>query len=201
MNPSAGTMLLLAAGALASACERAPDEPALVRRAVPGPAAAPTVEEAARRLAADGAVVAPHRLAAPAPQGTVFMGFTREGRAGAALVDGQRAWFGLAGAERALALWRAAGTPPDAARLARVVAASAYPGYLGLFAGERYELPDGGALRGPAPALVPYPAGGRVLTFSFVIPPGEVGAGLHVARWRWTDTDLLIDEAPHPERR
>ncbi|MDB4932783.1 MAG: hypothetical protein JWM10_5267, partial [Myxococcaceae bacterium] len=93
-----------------------------------------------------------------------------------------------------LALWAARGETPDAAGLARLVGALVYPGCAVLVGGER---PAGA----PSPSLTNHPGGGRVLTFAFAIPEGRAGAGLHVARWRYTDGGLLIEASPHPERR
>lgn len=190
---------------LVAACNRGPDDPGgLAPRRPPDNASRPPTIEAAARLladATDAASGAPHTLPVPAPRGTVFVGFGRTGATGGALIEARRAWVGRAGAERAFALWRQEGERLDAGRAARVVMAMAYPRYVGLLGGESVPLGDGGAVRGPAPALTDHPGGGRVLTFSFLIPGGEEGAGLHVARWRWTDSDLLIEETPHPERR
>lgn len=191
--------------ALLAACNRGPDDPAGSAPRPPsnGASRAPDIATAARRLsmATDAAIGAPYALPLPSPAGALFVGFSRGRGTGAALIDGGRAWVGIAGAERALAMWRGEGERLDAGRLARVVAAMAYPDYRGLRGGESLRLGDGGSVRGLAPSLADHPGGGRVLTFSFVIPAGEEGAGLHVARWRWTDSDLLIEETPHPERR
>ncbi len=190
---------------LLAACKRSPNEPGrpAPREGAPRPAQIPTMEVAARGLAAnsDAATSAPYLLSVPAPPGTVFVRFERGGRPGAALIESSRAWEGVAGAERALTLWIERGEIPDATRLARTVVGMAYPEYVAMLGREPLDLGDGGVIRGPAPALTPHPGGGRLLTFSFVIPEGEEGAGLHVARWRWTDSNLLIDETPHPERR
>lgn len=189
---------------LLAACKRSPDEPAGFsprERSTRG--RTPTMEAAARLLAvtSDAATSAPYVLSVPAPAGTVFVRFERGGRSGAALIESRRAWVGRDGAERALTLWREGGEIPDASRLARTVVAMVYPDYVAMLGGESLDLGDGGGIRGPAPALNPHPGGGRLLTFSFVIPNDEEGAGLHVARWRWTDSNLLIEETPHPERR
>jgi hypothetical protein len=162
------------------------------------------METAARRVAAavDGGIGPVHPLGVPTPAGTSAVGFTMGGMGSAALVDGERAWVGRDGAERALALWVAQGAVPDAARLARMVGAMVYPGCSVRLGGERPAAGEGEEpVRGIAPSLVAHPGGGRVLTFSFVIPEGRPGAGLHVARWRWTDSGLLIEASPHPERR
>ena len=150
---------------------------------------------AARRVgeALDASVTAVFAVAAPAPEGARVVGFTQGGMVAAALVETERAFVGRAGAERALATWAARGEVPDAERLARTVAALVYPGCTVPGPGE--------PARGPVPALVNHPGGGRVLTFSFVIPGGRSGAGPHVARWRWTDSGLLIEASPHPDRR
>jgi len=157
-------------------------------------AAEPSLEAAARSLGAvtDAGIGPVYRLGVPAPEGTSAVGFTLGGIASAALVEAERASVGRDGAERALALWAARGEVPDAARLARTVGAMVYPGC---------RVDVGGELGGPRPSLGAHPGGGRLLTFSFVIPEGRAGAGLHVARWRWTDSGLLIEESPHPERR
>ncbi len=198
-SASLASLLLLAA------CKRSPDEPtgASPREVAPRGAHAPSMEAAARLLAgtSDAATGAPYALSVPAPAGTVFVRFARGGRSNAALIDDRRAWLGRDGAERALTLWREGGEIPDASRLARTVVAMAYPEYAAMLDRESLDLGDGGVVRGPAPALNPHPGGGRVLTFSFAIPSGQPGAGLHVARWRWTDSNLLIEETPHPERR
>lgn len=190
---------------LLAACKRSPNEPGVgpARQAPASRDQTPTMEVAARLIAAAGgaATSAPYLLSVPAPAGTVFVRFERGGRSSAALIDGRRAWVGAEGAERALTLWRERGEIPDASRLARTVVALAYPDYVAMLGGEAIDLGDGGVIRGPAPAITPHPGGGRVLTFSFAIPPGEPGAGLHMGRWRWTDSNLLIEETPHPERR
>lgn len=162
------------------------------------------MEAAARRVAAavDAGIGLVHPLGVPTPAGASAVGFTMGGIGSAALVDGERAWVGRDGAERALALWVARGEVPDAARLARTVGAMVYPGCTVLPGGERPTAGEGEEpVRGTSPSLVAHPGGGRVLTFSFVIPEGRPGAGLHVARWRWTDSGLLIEASPHPERR
>ena len=197
-------VLLLPLVALLSACERAPTEPrAAVAVAPPARPAAPSLELAARRVsgAADATVAQAYALGVPTPAGSMAVGFTLHGNPAAALVDAERAWIGRDGAERALAQWSARGDVPDAPGLARLVGAMVYPGCPVLLGGETLAFGDGGPVRGPAPALGPHPGGGRILTFAFVIPEGRDGAGLHVARWRWTDSGLLIEASPHPERR
>ena len=161
---------------------------------------APSIELAVRRLAAvlDGGTPKARALTVPAPPGASVVEFTWHGNQATALVDGERAWIGRDGAERALSQWVARGEVPEPTRLARTVGALVYPGCAVLRGGER--AGDGGEY-GPPPALTAHPGGGRVLTFSFVIPEGRSGAGLHVARWRWTDSGLLIEASPHPERR
>lgn len=185
-------LLLLAAS---GACERAPSEPRVGRSPAPAThAAEPSLEAAVRLLGAalDAGVGPVHRLGVPTPGGTIAVGFTLGGIPSAALVEAERASVGRDGAERALALWSARAEVPDATRLARTVGAMVYPGC---------RVDVGRELGGPAPSLGAHPGGGRVLTFSFVIPEGREGAGLHVARWRWTDSGLLIEASPHPERR
>jgi hypothetical protein len=185
-------LYLLAAGA----CERAPSEPRSPAAAPVSAPATPSLALAARRVAAstDGGAGSVFAVAAPAPVGTTVVGFTLRGNPAAALVDTQRAWLGRDGAERALALWAARAETPDAAGVARLVGALVYPGCAVLVGAER---PAGA----PSPALANHPGGGRVLTFAFAIPDGGEGAGLHVARWRYTDSGLLIEASPHPERR
>lgn len=192
--------------AVSGACDRAPSEPRSGTAAAPSPSsrlAEPSLELAARLVAAsvDAAVATVHPLGVPSPDGARVVGFTVGGIPAAALVEAEGARIGRDGAERALALWVARGEVPDATRLARAVGAMVHPGCAVLLGGERLAIGDGGALRGPAPALGAHPGGGRVLTFSIVIPEGREGAGLHVARWRWTDSGLLIEASPHPERR
>ena len=186
------------------ACERAPAEPhARAPTAPEAPGSPPTLDEAARRLGAalDASVGAVVPVAAPAPPGARVVGFTRGGMPAAALVDADGAFVGRDGAERALAAWSARGETPDPDTLARMVGALVYPGAAVLSGAQARAIDGGGGERGPGPALASHPGGGRVLTFSFVIPEGRRGAGLHVARWRWTDSGLLIEASPHPERR
>ncbi|MDO9016742.1 MAG: hypothetical protein Q8S73_16945 [Deltaproteobacteria bacterium] len=196
--------LLLTVFIVSGACERAPAEPQVRAPTVPGaPGSPPTLAEAARRLGAalDAAVGEVVPVGAPAPPGARVVGFTRGGMPAAALVDADRAYVGRDGAERALAMWSARGETPDPGTLARTVGALVYPG-AAVLTGAEARAPDGSTgERGPRPALVSHPGGGRVLTFSIVIPEGGRGAGLHVARWRWTDSGLLIEASPHPERR
>ncbi|TAK26676.1 MAG: hypothetical protein EPO40_19335 [Myxococcaceae bacterium] len=187
--------LPLALLAASGACDRAPSEPRGVRSpATATRAAEPSLEAAARSLgrAVDAGVGPVHPLGVPTPAGTIAVGFTLGGIPSAALVEAERASVGRDGAERALALWAERAEVPDATRLARTVGALVYPGCA---------VDVGGELHGPTPSLGAHPGGGRVLTFSFVIPEGRAGAGLHVARWRWTDSGLLIEASPHPERR
>lgn len=196
--------LLLAVFIASGACERAPAEPRARAPRVPGPPGAPpTLGEAARRLGAalDAAAGAVVPVEAPAPPGARVVAFTRGGMPAAALVDAEGAFVGRDGAERALAAWSARGETPDPGTLARTVGALVYPGARVLTGAEARGIDAGSGERGPGPAMVSHPGGGRVLTFSFVIPEGRRGAGLHVARWRWTDSGLLIEASPHPERR
>jgi hypothetical protein len=180
------------------ACRGAPDEPRpAAPPAAPSRPPAPSLDVASRSVAEALGVprVEVFAVSAPAPAGARVVGFTRDGIPGAALVEAAGAWLGRDGAERALAAWSAQGAVPDASQLARAVGALVYPGAAVQAAG------DGAAPRGPDPAVTSHPGGGRVLTFSFVIPARRPGAGLHVARWRWTDSGLLIEASPHPERR
>jgi hypothetical protein len=196
--------LLLPLFSILAACERAPTEPrAAISVVPPARPAEPSLELAARAVsaAADAAVAQVYAIGVPTPAGARAVSFTMHGNIAAALIDAERAWIGRDGAERALASWGARGEVPDAPGLARLIGAMVYPGCRVMLGGEALALGDGGSVRGPAPALGPHPGGGRVLTFAFVIPEGQGGAGLHVARWRWTDSGLLIEASPHPERR
>ncbi len=128
-----------------------------------------------------------------APRGTLLVRYAAGSVVATAFVDALGAWSGVTGAERALAAWRADGASPDAVTAARTISLLVCPTC----------QPPGeatGALP-VAPSLQPHRAGGRILTYAYVIPDGRPGAGVHVARWRWTDSDVLVDEVPHAERR
>lgn len=194
--------------ALALGCQRSPAEPeAHVPRETSAVAPAPTVDVAARAIAlaiADGGapthITDLRALALPLPAGLSALAFTDRGARRVAAVDARGAAVDLSGAERVLARWAERQEHPDAQTLARVIGAFAYPRYRVLAAGERVgEGSD--AVRAVTPAVAPRPGGGRSLTFGFVIPEGEPGAGVHVARFHLTSSGLVIDESPHPERR
>ncbi|MEI8254283.1 MAG: hypothetical protein WCJ30_01275, partial [Deltaproteobacteria bacterium] len=122
----------------------------------------------------------------------------------AAAVEPAQISLGLAGAERIHTRLLARGESPTPLALARIVGALLYYPWP-VFDGQRWlTTPDGftpgGA--GATPQLAPRPAGlGRALVFSYAIPEGSPGAGIHLANIRITDSGYLIDAAPNPERR
>ncbi len=123
----------------------------------------------------------------------------------AAAVEQDRVTLGLAGAERIYQLREQAQRAMSAAELTRTVGVLLYYPYP-FFDGSTWsESPSGqstaGRTTGAIPVLTPRPQGGRDLTFSFYIPDGMPGAGDHLAHVRVTDSTMLIDMAPNPERR
>ena len=119
-------------------------------------------------------------------------------------VERDRVSTGLDAAERVFNLLNAANTPPSPVDLARIVGALYYYPFR-VFDGASWTqtgvtTPTLGP--GSTPMLTTRPNGtGRVLTFSYWIPDGTPGAGLHLTHIRVTDSGYLIDEAPHPECR
>lgn len=123
----------------------------------------------------------------------------------AAAVEADRVTIGLEGAERIFQLREREGRPMNAFDLADTVGVLLYYPYP-VYDGTRWsDTPVSAACvgmrDGATPQLVPKPQGGRDLLFSFHIPDGSPGAGTHVAHLRVTDSGLLIDQAPNPERR
>jgi hypothetical protein len=123
----------------------------------------------------------------------------------AAVVEQDRVTLGLAGAERIYQLREQAQRPMSAAELARTIGVLLYYPYT-VFDGTRWsETPlsnnTEGRTSGAVPVLTPRPQGGRDLMFSFFIPNGMPGAGDHYAHVRVTDSQMLVDMAPNPERR
>lgn len=122
-----------------------------------------------------------------------------------AAVERERVTLGLAGAERIYQLREQQQRALNAVELARLVGAMLYYPYTVWDGAYWSETPLTAALTGrttgATPILTPRPQGGRDLTFSYFIPNGMLGAGDHLAHIRVTDSGMLIDMAPNPERR
>ena len=123
----------------------------------------------------------------------------------AAAVERDRVTLGLSGAERIFQLRERAQRPMSARELALTAGALAYFPYR-TFDGTQWSqtlasvvIPS--SIRPNAPMFVAKPQGGRDLTFTFWIPDGSPGAGEHLGRIRVTDSAMLFDESPNPERR
>ncbi len=202
-----------------SACRRAPPEPSIASRSARGaaddPASSyrPALDESGRRifaaLVADGGVGAAveqvARIEVPAVPARIDIVAARVGGSWTvAAVERDRVTLGLAGAERILTLLNESHRPPAAVDLARIVGALHFypwPTFDGATWSRTGEQVNG---RGGShvPQFVQRSGGtGRALLFEFWIPDGNAGAGPHMANIRVTDSGLLIDEAPRPDRR
>lgn len=122
-----------------------------------------------------------------------------------AAIERDRVSIGLAGAERIYQLREQAQRPMSAAELTRTVGLLEYYPYTVFDGTEWSQTPHQTAAHarapGAVPTLTPRQQGGRDLMFSYDIPDGMPGAGAHFGHIRVTDSMLLIDVAPHPERR
>jgi hypothetical protein len=166
---------------------------ALRQRAVEDDAAAPEAPQSPRRIAIGGVPAIDVVAARVGERWTV------------AAIEHDRVSLGLAGAERIYQLREQAQRPMSAAELARTVGVLLYYPYP-IFDGTTWsDTPlsnqSTGRTSGAIPVLTPRPQGGRDLMFSFFIPNGMSGAGDHFAHVRVTDSTMLIDMAPNPERR
>lgn len=207
---------LLAALALALACQRAPPEPAAARAADTARAAStappPLDAQAARVLAAlasraDGspppALEQRARPALPLPRGVDVVAVRANGRWTVAALEPDRVTLGLEGAERVLAHWREQGHDATAVELAQVVGTFAYYPRTVFTRRETAPGPPGAPPRPTlAASLVERPGGtGRSLTFSYFVEGDAPGAGLKVAHFNVTLSGMVIDEAPNPALR
>jgi hypothetical protein len=123
--------------------------------------------------------------------------------------DGTGAWhtavvserdvaFGLEAAERILALRTARNEMPSAVDLTRIVGTLHYYPWR-IYDGHDWigAAGDTPAVPGATPSMFTRPnIAGRVLMFSYAVPDGTPGAGIHVANIRITDSGYLIDAAP-----
>lgn len=178
----------------------------------------PPLEESARRIAeayarqraeadagAAGAPTNPRRLDVGGLDAVDVVAVRFESRWIVGAVERERVSIGLLGAERIHQLREDERRAISAAEMTRIVGALHYYPYA-VWDGTSWtdnEPTPATATRttGATPALTPRPQGGRDLTFSFFIPEGSSGAGNHLAHIRVTDSRLLIDMAPNPERR
>lgn len=109
----------------------------------------------------------------------------------------------LEGAERIVAARTARNETPTAVELARVIGTLHYYPWR-IYDGHDWlgAAGDTPTTQGATPALFTRNnIAGRVLMFSYSIPEGTPGAGIHVANIRITDSGYLIDAAPRPDRR
>lgn len=216
--------MLSTACALAACKPSAPSEPVapVVQPARPADNARPfrpALDESLRRIAdalrreaieldagAPEAPSAPQRIEGVGGLPSVDVVVARAGvRWVAAAVEHDRVTLGLAGAERIFQLREQAQRPMSAAELARTIGVLLYYPYT-VFDGTRWSDTalsgsTSGRTSGAVPTLTPRPQGGRDLMFSYWIPDGTAGAGDHYAHVRVTDSQMLIDMAPNPERR
>jgi hypothetical protein len=200
-----------------SGCRNSPPEPAVISRpvAASAPAAAayrPLPAESARRIAAlvaDGGAPVAHdrvlRIDLPTPPSVDIVAVhVPPDRWVVGAVERDRVTVGLEGAERVFNLLNASNEAPSPVTLARIIGAMHYYPWR-VFDGSSWSQTGvTTATLGPGstPMLTSRPnATGRVLTFSYWIPEGTPGAGLHLTHIRVTDSGYLIDEAPHPDRR
>jgi hypothetical protein len=225
LRRSIGLVLVIVAATLA--CKpSAPSEPVALVRPVVQPArhaddtrpyrpaldeSLRRIEEALQREAIELDATAPETLRDPQriDVGGVASADVIVARSGsrwvAAVVEQDRVTLGLAGAERIFQLRERAQRPMSAAELARTIGVLLYYPYP-VFDGTRWsETPlsnrTEGRRTGSVPTFTPRPHGGRDLLFSFWIPDGMPGAGPHYAHILVTDSQMLVDLAPHPERR
>lgn len=122
-----------------------------------------------------------------------------------AAVEPTRIALGIEGAERVYQLREEQQRAMSASEMAQCFGALMYYPYR-VFDGQRWsDLPQGTSGEtlgtGETPTLAPRPQGGRDVTFGYYIPNGQAGAGPHLAHVRVTDSRMLIDQAPNPERR
>jgi hypothetical protein len=208
------TALLVALLASSAACRNAaPELPPAPAPPAPARAAAPyrpALEESVRRIAAvvadGGAAPVPTRvvrLELPTPPAVDVVAARFGERWVVAAVERDRVTPGLLGAERIHQLAVEAGRPLSAVDLARVVGALHYYPWRVFDGGSwsqtgTHDLPHGEA---SPPMITPREGGGRTLTFSYWIPEGSPGAGMHLGNFRVTDSGLIIDQAPNPTRR
>jgi hypothetical protein len=208
-----------------SACKpSAPSEPQPAARPTVTPPAQrasayrPLLEESVRRIAeayarqraeddaaAPGTPADPRRLDVGGIASVDIVAVRFDSKWVVAAVERDRVTLGLAGAERIHQLREDEQRALNAVEMARVIGALLYfpyPVWDGALWSET-GLTTGiiGRTTGATPMLTPKPQGGRDLTFSFFIPEGSSGAGDHLAHIRVTDSRMLIDMAPNPERR
>lgn len=185
-------------------CHRAPDEPA------PRPTAAPSPARAALSPDALRARIAPLVDAAVTDVTPLDLGVATHAQVVSARVGGaprvaavdDAVTFGLPGAERVIARLRSDGVTPTTRDLVRIVGAFAYHPWPVFDARQWVTLGGAQGEWSPAPQRVMRPAGlGESLTFGYSIPEGSPGAGMHVAHFHLAPSGVIVDEAPHPERR
>jgi hypothetical protein len=121
-----------------------------------------------------------------------------------AAVERERVTLGLAGAERVYNALIESGSPPTAVTLARILGAYQYYPFRVWDGGTWTQTgqPDPAEPQGSSPMITPRPrTNGNTLTFSYWIPDGTAGAGMHLAHFHLTPSNYIIDDAPNPAQR